>query len=67
MQGGKKGLLENSTNLCKSTNKATVKLTAQNGKTYDTRPVVTNSCKGGGKAKKGSGKRAANGYRGGDK
>ena len=44
MQGGGKGLLENSTNLCKSTNRATVDLTAQNGKVSDTTPVVTNSC-----------------------
>jgi uncharacterized repeat protein (TIGR01451 family) len=44
MQGGKRGLLENSTNLCKSTNRATVKFTGQNGKTSDTEPVVTNSC-----------------------
>jgi hypothetical protein len=43
-QGGKKGLLVNSTNICKSTNRATVKLTAQNGKVSDTEPVVTNSC-----------------------
>ncbi len=44
MQGGKKGLLENCTNLCKSTNRATAKFTAQNGKTYDTTPVVANGC-----------------------
>ena len=55
MQGGKKGLLVNSTNLCKSTNKATVDLTAQNGKTYDTEPVVGNSCK----KKHGKGKKKA--------
>ena len=45
MQGGSKGLLQNSTNLCKSTNRAIVKLTGQNGKTYDTNPVIANSCK----------------------
>jgi hypothetical protein len=45
MQGGKKGLLVNSTDLCKSTNKATVELDAQNGKVDDFNPVVTNSCK----------------------
>ena len=55
MQGGKKGLLENSTNLCRSTNKATVNLTAQNGKVYDTEPVVGNSCK----KKHGKGKKKA--------
>jgi hypothetical protein len=46
MQGGKKGLLVNSTNLCKEANKATVKLDGQNGKTNDFDAVVTNSCKG---------------------
>jgi hypothetical protein len=49
MQGGKKGLLVNSTNICKSTNRAVSKLTAQNGKTYDTKPVLKAKC---GKAKK---------------
>ena len=51
MQGGNKGLLENSTNLCRSTNRAVAKLTAQNGKVSNTEPVVTNSC--GKKGKKG--------------
>ena len=41
MQGGKKGLLENSKNLCASTNKADVKFTAQNGKTSNSTPVLT--------------------------
>jgi len=45
MAGGKKGLLENSRNLCNSVNKADVKLDGQNGKTADSAPVVTNSCK----------------------
>jgi hypothetical protein len=53
MQGGKKGLLENSKNLCASTNKAAVAFTAQNGKTSNSTPVLTNSCKKkGGKGKK---------------
>jgi hypothetical protein len=47
MQGGKKGLLENSKNLCRSTNRATVQMDGQNGKTYDTRPVLANGCKQG--------------------
>ena len=50
MQGGKKGLLENSKNLCASVNKADVKFTAQNGRTANSTPVLSNSCK---KAKKG--------------
>jgi hypothetical protein len=52
MQGGKKGLLENSTNLCKSVNRATAKFTAQNGLVDEYRPVVANDCKGKHKAKK---------------
>jgi hypothetical protein len=50
LKGGKEGLLVNSGNLCKVPNKAIVKFTAQNGKTYDTEPAVTNGCKGGGKS-----------------
>jgi hypothetical protein len=45
MQGGKKGLLENSVNLCRSTNKATAAFDGQNGKTGDSRPVVKAKCK----------------------
>jgi hypothetical protein len=51
MQGGKKGLIVNSRNLCASTNKATVQMDGQNGKTWDTNPVVKAKC--GGKSKKG--------------
>jgi hypothetical protein len=50
MQGGKKGLLENSRNLCKSVNRADVGFTGQNGKDADSNPVLGNSCSG--KAKK---------------
>ena len=50
MQGGKKSLLVNSTNLCKGTHKAEANFTGQNGKRYDTRPVLQAKC--GGKAKK---------------
>jgi hypothetical protein len=45
MKGGKKGLLVNSTNICKSTYRATVKLTAQNGRVHNFNPPVGNSCK----------------------
>jgi hypothetical protein len=45
MQGGKKGLLQNSRDLCKSVNKATVLMDGQNGKVFDTEPVVQSSCK----------------------
>ena len=51
MQGGKKGLLINSTNLCKNpkANKAISLMEAQNGKVFDSEPQLANSCK---KAKK---------------
>jgi hypothetical protein len=45
MQGGKKGLLVNSRDLCKSTSRATAKFTAQNGRRLTLRPVLRNSCK----------------------
>jgi hypothetical protein len=44
MQGGKKGLLVNSRNICKSRSRADVKMVGQNGKLSHTRPVVANSC-----------------------
>jgi hypothetical protein len=50
MQGGKKGLIVNSRNLCARQSKADAKLDAQNGKAYDFKPPVKPSC--GGKAKK---------------
>ncbi len=53
MQGGKKGLLVNSTNLCHKPNRAGVEMDAQNGKVSDTEPVVGNSCGGGGRKAKG--------------
>jgi hypothetical protein len=46
MQGGKKGLLVNSRNICKQTNRATARFNAHNGKTYDFRPLLKDSCKG---------------------
>jgi hypothetical protein len=55
MQGGKKGLLQNSTNTCRATNKATALFTAQNGKGLELRPELKNSkCA---KAKKRKGKK----------
>jgi hypothetical protein len=44
MQGGKKGLLENSTNLCRSTNRATVLFDGQNGKAADSTPALAVKC-----------------------
>ncbi|HTT94610.1 MAG TPA: hypothetical protein VMF55_08050 [Solirubrobacterales bacterium] len=54
--GGKKGLLVNTTNLCKGTHKAISEFTGQNGKLYDTEPVVKAQC-----GKKGKGKKAKSG------
>jgi hypothetical protein len=53
LKGGKKGLLQNSADLCRSTNKATVKMNGQNGKIADSETVVKPSC---GSKKKGKGK-----------
>ena len=44
MQGGKKGLLQNSTNICKSPEPATVKFTGQNGKSQETSPLLKVRC-----------------------
>lgn len=45
LSGGKKGLLENTTNLCKGQRKATVRMDGQNGRIHDTSPVVKVTCK----------------------
>jgi hypothetical protein len=50
MQGGKKGLVVNSRNLCAAKNKADAKFVGQNGVAYDFKPVVQPSC--GGKRKR---------------
>jgi hypothetical protein len=44
MQGGKKGLLVNSTNLCKGTHRAEVNFDAHNGKSQDTKPPLKARC-----------------------
>jgi hypothetical protein len=44
MQGGRKGLLVNSRDICKSTSRATAIFTAQNGRTVTLRPRLQNSC-----------------------
>jgi hypothetical protein len=52
LSGGKKGLLENSKNLCKGGDQAKFQLTGQNGKSHDTEPKVQVQCgkkNGGGK------------------
>ncbi len=56
MQGGRKSLLVNNTNLCKAKPRAELALTGQNGKTSETDPLVSvGGCGGGGK---GNGKKA---------
>lgn len=45
MRGGKKkGLLENSRNICAHVNRATVRFSAQNGKSFDFRPALKVKC-----------------------
>jgi hypothetical protein len=61
LKGGKKGLIVNSTNICKGTHKAEVDFKAQNGKTESFNAPIANSCKGkgkGGKKRKGKHKKA---------
>jgi hypothetical protein len=51
LYGGKKGLFENSTNLCKGTHRAKANFTGHNGKEADSTPILEAlACKG--KAKK---------------
>jgi hypothetical protein len=57
MQGGKKGLFQNSTNICKGTHRATIKLDGQNGKVHDTQPLVKAQCGKGPKSNGGGGKK----------
>jgi hypothetical protein len=55
MQGGKKGLIINSRNLCGQTSKANVEFEGQNGKTSSLNPVMQADC---------GGKRGHKGHRG---
>jgi hypothetical protein len=50
MQGGKKGLIVNSRDLCAHVSRASAQLTAQSGKAYGQRPVVKARCDRGGRA-----------------
>jgi len=52
MQGGKKGLLVNNTELCKTKPVAEARFTGQNGKASDSSPVAQVGCAKGRKAKK---------------
>lgn len=55
MQGGKKGLIVNSTNICKGKHYAKANLKGQNGRRYEFKPLVKAQC-GGKKGKSGKGK-----------
>ena len=50
-QGAKKGLFQNSTNICQGTHRATLLLDAQNGKVHDSMPLMRAQC-GGGKGRR---------------
>lgn len=45
LQGGKRGLIENSRNLCLQKNTADVKMSAHNGKRHNFKPVIQTDCK----------------------
>jgi hypothetical protein len=51
MQGGNKGLLKNSRNICAKTYRALVKMTAQNGRKLTMKPKLQAQCKGKSKGK----------------
>jgi hypothetical protein len=68
MQGGRKGLIENSPpglsrSLCESTNRATAKLIGQNGRRVTLRPALKVQCKKGRKGKGGRGGHRAKRHR----
>lgn len=44
MQGGQKGLIVNSTNICKGKHRAIAKFGGQNGRVHNFKPVVTAKC-----------------------
>jgi hypothetical protein len=56
-KGGKKGLFENSTDLCVGKHRADIRFTGQNGKRHNYRPAMKVKCKG--KANRAKHKRAA--------
>jgi hypothetical protein len=54
LRGGKKGLLQNSRNICASTSRATVKYSAHNGKVREGHPELEASCGAKRKGKRGA-------------
>jgi hypothetical protein len=49
LQGGRKGLLENSVNLCREKHRATAKLGGHNGRTFEAKPILRAECPQSGK------------------
>jgi hypothetical protein len=47
MKGGRKSLLVNSTDICETTNRATVKMDGQNGRLSESLPMLRGECSGG--------------------
>jgi len=56
MQGGRKGLFQNSTNICKGKHRISVSFVGQNGKSHGLSPVLKAQCGKSGKKGKGKGK-----------
>ena len=52
LKGGKKGLLENSENICKKPQNAIANFTGHNGKVLYLKPLVRNDCKKSKRSKK---------------
>jgi hypothetical protein len=52
LQGGKKGLFQNSTNLCKGVHRMNIAFDGQNGKAHDIQPLLKAQCKGKSKSTK---------------
>jgi hypothetical protein len=59
MQGGKKGLLVNSVDVCKGTHRVNAKLLGQNGVSADQNPLLEAPCKGSARKKRAAARRAA--------
>jgi hypothetical protein len=57
LKGGKKGLLVNSTDVCKGTHKALAAFTGQNGRLHEFEPALKAQCGKGGKKKSGAKKK----------
>jgi hypothetical protein len=63
MQGGKKGLLINSRDICSRSFRASLELVAHNNSAYDATPVLKNGKGGAGRKHKRHGKRGPGGRR----